>query len=118
MIMPNLELKMMSASVKKVSWSTHMRSNSLKPGKNSVFQLRLNLTTFDLNVKTWTGKLVRFTKIPDSMEDLKLDIRDREGIPSEQQRLAYNGSQLEGISPLFHASRDTVKTDCEILDGK
>lgn len=95
-----------------------MRSNSLKPGKGSVFQLCLNLTTFDLNVKTWTGRLVRFAKIPDSVEDLKLEIRDREGIPPEEQRLAYNGSQLEGISPLSHASRDTVNTDCDILDGK
>ncbi|KAF8851634.1 hypothetical protein BDZ45DRAFT_717327 [Acephala macrosclerotiorum] len=91
-------LKIMSTSVK----------------KDSVFQLRLNLTTFDLHVKTWTGRLVHFAKTPDSVEDLKLEIKEREGIPSDQQRLSYHGFQLEDGKRL---SEYGVTSGCTIIVG-
>lgn len=79
-----------------LKYDSTLLENKIK--NNMTFEFKVYGIGGDYFIKTLTGKtLVLKLKPSDTIEDVKVKIQDEEGVPIEQNRLIYNGKQLEDI---------------------
>ena len=71
---------------------------------------------FTVIVKTQTGKtiMIRPVRLQMLVEDLKEAVREREGIPQNQQRLIFAGRQLEDGRTLFECNISDLSELCTL----
>ncbi|CAK70438.1 unnamed protein product (macronuclear) [Paramecium tetraurelia] len=73
-----------------------------------VLRLRGGMQIF---IKTLTGRLINLdVESTDSVESLKKQIQDKEGIPPNQQRLIFSGHQLEDEKTLLEYNVENEST--------
>ncbi len=86
----------------------------IKPGSPSTDRLakivgmRGGMQVF---VKTLTGKTISVDVEPDeSVESLKAKIQEKEGVPIDQQRIIFDGKQLDSLKSLADYDIDDDST--------
>jgi ubiquitin len=68
---------------------------------SSFFLMASSASAMQIFVKTMTGKSIAFeVEAEDTVTMLKDKISEKEGVPGDQQRLIYNGKQLDEESTL------------------
>ncbi len=77
------------------------RSYLLTAAFTSLVMMSTNLFAMQIFVKTMNGKSNAIDiEATDTVATLKSKVADKEGVPAEQQRLVYNGKQLEDEATL------------------
>ena len=79
--------------------SKSLSAYGVPAGANIVMLLKSEPTNIDIFLKTLTGKSNTYTVRPgETVAAFKLKVQQREGMAVDQQRLVYEGHQLDGES--------------------